>query len=47
MLPITDRQRLIREMILQLKTGHLERAYFQDKFKVDIRSAFGEGYRKL
>ena len=32
----TDRQRLIREMILQLKRGYLEVAYFRDKFDVNI-----------
>ena len=32
----TDRQRLIREMILQLKRGYLEVAYFRDKFNVNI-----------
>src|SRR5437763_4129722 len=31
-LPVTDRQRLIREMILQLKTGRLRAEYFQRKF---------------
>ena len=29
-------QRLIREMILQLKKGFLNRQYFQDKFEIDI-----------
>jgi len=32
----TDHQRLIREMILQLKRGYLEAGYFQSKFGVDI-----------
>ena len=32
----TERQLLIREMILQLKRGFLERSYFHDKFDVDI-----------
>ena len=32
----TDQQRLIREMILQLKRGYLEVAYFQNKFGVNI-----------
>ncbi len=45
-LPVTDRQRLIREMILQLKTGHLERSYFQRKFGVDILEQF-EGFAEL
>jgi oxygen-independent coproporphyrinogen-3 oxidase len=37
-LRITPRQALIREMILQLKRGFLDRAYFADKFGVDIVS---------
>ena len=45
--PTDERQRLIREMILQLKTGHLERDYFQNKFHVDISREFEKGYRKL
>ena len=32
----TGHQRLVREMILQLKRGYLEAAYFQRKFDVDI-----------
>jgi oxygen-independent coproporphyrinogen-3 oxidase len=32
----TAHQRLVREMILQLKTGHLNVGYFRDKFGVDI-----------
>ena len=32
----TPHQALIREMILQLKKGHLEITYFRDKFNVDI-----------
>lgn len=32
----TDHQRLIREMILQLKRGFLDTGYFQTKFGVDI-----------
>src|SRR5207248_6131352 len=31
-LPVTDHQRLVREMILQLKTGRLGVGYFRDKF---------------
>ncbi|RIK71633.1 MAG: coproporphyrinogen III oxidase, partial [Planctomycetota bacterium] len=33
---ITPHQALIRELILQLKKGYIERAYFQDKFGVDV-----------
>ncbi|MCA9199718.1 MAG: coproporphyrinogen III oxidase, partial [Planctomycetales bacterium] len=32
----TAHQRLIREMILLLKTGKLDRSYFQEKYDVDI-----------
>ncbi len=32
----TPHQLLVREMILQLKTGHLDVGYFRDKFGVDI-----------
>ncbi len=32
----TEHQCLIREMILQLKRGYLDRAYFDNKFNVDI-----------
>lgn len=46
-LPVTDRQRLIREMILQLKTGQLESAYFLKKFGVDIAREFDSPFRKL
>ena len=34
-------------MILQLKTGALERAYFQGKFGVDVAERFAEPLRKL
>jgi oxygen-independent coproporphyrinogen-3 oxidase len=33
---LSPRQRLIREMILQLKKGHLDGNYFRSKFGVDI-----------
>jgi oxygen-independent coproporphyrinogen-3 oxidase len=32
----TKHQSLIREMILQLKSGKLDRSYFQNKYEVDI-----------
>jgi oxygen-independent coproporphyrinogen III oxidase len=46
-LPVGSRELLIREMILQLKTGHLEPAYFRHKFDVDILSEFAEGFEQL
>jgi oxygen-independent coproporphyrinogen-3 oxidase len=45
--PVSPHQRLVREMILQLKTGGLESAYFQNKFGVDILTVFADGYRQL
>jgi oxygen-independent coproporphyrinogen-3 oxidase len=45
--PTSPRERLIREMILQLKTGHLEEGYFQAKFGVPILTEFKAGYAKL
>src|SRR5207237_8315884 len=35
-LPVRPRELLIREMILQLKTGRLESSYFQQKFGLNI-----------
>jgi len=46
-LPITPHQALIREMILQFKTGRLDPAYFQHKFSTDIRVAFAEAFAGL
>src|SRR5947209_5310107 len=46
-LPITDHQRLIREMILQIKTGKLDAAYFRNKFGVEIRQEFAEAFNSL
>ena len=43
----TEEERLVREMILQLKLGRIETAYFQNKFGVDILKRFGETYREL
>ena len=38
----TDHQRLVREMILLLKRGYLDRQYFKTKFGVDIVSQWQE-----
>ena len=43
-LPVPAHQRLIREMILQTKTGHLESTYFRQKFGVDIFAEFAPGF---
>jgi oxygen-independent coproporphyrinogen III oxidase len=45
--PTTPRERLIREMILQLKTGHIGTSYFQQKFGVNILNEFREPFQKL
>ncbi len=42
-----ERERLIREMILQLKLGQIQTAYFREKFGVDILHAFGDTYARL
>lgn len=46
-LPVTDRQRLIRETVLQLKTGHLDPEYFRRKFGVDVRDEFANAFTDL
>jgi oxygen-independent coproporphyrinogen-3 oxidase len=46
-LPVPPRQRLIREMILQLKTGHLESGYFRQKYGVDIFETFAGSFEQL
>jgi oxygen-independent coproporphyrinogen-3 oxidase len=46
-LPVTPRERLIREMILQLKTGRIEMPYFRDKFGVDILQEFKPAFEQL
>ncbi len=46
-LAMTDRQRLIRELILQLKTGRLELDYFRRKFGVDAGEAFADAFAGL
>ncbi len=45
--PTTPRDRLIREMILQLKTGHLRKEYFLQKYKIDILQEFHIGFQQL
>ncbi len=46
-LPVTDRQKLIRETVLQLKTGKLDPAYFRHKFGVDVRAEFANAFADL
>ena len=44
---MNDEERLVREMILQLKLGGLDPDYFQQKFKTDIRARFATALEKL
>jgi oxygen-independent coproporphyrinogen-3 oxidase len=36
----TEEERMIREFILQMKLGHVQREYFESKFGVDVRLRF-------
>jgi len=45
-LRITPHQRLVREMILQLKRGYLDGGYFQDKFDVHILDHWAEAWQQ-
>ncbi|HXD33716.1 MAG TPA: coproporphyrinogen-III oxidase family protein [Pyrinomonadaceae bacterium] len=44
---LTPKQKLIREMILQLKTGAIDRNYFQRKFDTDVWNEFQPIYNQL
>ena len=46
-LPLTPKQMLIREMVLQLKTGALDTHYFSRKFGVDVWKEFQSVYERL
>lgn len=46
-LPTTAHQRLVREMILQLKLGRIDAADFRKKFGVEIGREFGEAYQAM
>lgn len=46
-LPMTDEQKLIRELILQTKLGRVEAGYFQEKFGVDIFKHFQAAFDSL
>ena len=46
-LPVTDHQLLIREMILQLKTGQIDAGYFRQKFGEEILTVFRDAYASL
>ena len=40
-------QRLVREMILQLKLGRIDPGYFEDKFGADILTEFAPAFQRL
>lgn len=44
---LTPKQRLIREMVLQLKTGAIDTGYFQKKYGVDVWEEFLPVYQNL
>ncbi len=46
-LALTPKQKLIREMVLQLKTGNLDTSYFRAKFGVDVWKEFQPVYESL
>jgi oxygen-independent coproporphyrinogen-3 oxidase len=46
-LPLTPKQKLIREVILQLKTGALDTRYFHRKFGVDVWREFQSAFEQL
>jgi oxygen-independent coproporphyrinogen III oxidase len=43
----TDDERLVREMILQMKLGRVHKSYFKEKFGVDIQDRFAGSLSKL
>jgi oxygen-independent coproporphyrinogen-3 oxidase len=45
--PTTAKERLTREMILQLKMGKIKPAYFARKYDADILKIFGSQYEML
>jgi oxygen-independent coproporphyrinogen-3 oxidase len=46
-LSLTPKQKLIREMVLQLKTGVLDEGYFRGKFAVEIWNEFQPVFERL
>ena len=43
----TDEERLIRELVLQLKLGAIQPAYFLTKYGVDVRTRFVQAWASL
>jgi len=46
-LVLTPKQRLIREMVLQLKTGLLDEEYFRAKFGIEVWDEFRPAFERL
>jgi oxygen-independent coproporphyrinogen-3 oxidase len=46
-LTTTEEERVIRELILQMKLGQVRQRYFQDKFGIDVRQRFAIPLSKL
>lgn len=46
-LPTTPEERMIRELILQLKLGRVSQSYFREKFDVDPRTRFPNQFAEL
>ena len=43
----TNEERMIRELVLQLKLGSIRPSYFQNKYQVDVRSRFAPPFESL
>jgi oxygen-independent coproporphyrinogen-3 oxidase len=43
----TEEERMIRELILQLKLGRVSRSYFQQKFGVNLAQRFAQEWDDL
>src|SRR5262249_18385178 len=43
----TEEERMIRELILQWKLGHVNAGYFERKFGVEIHRRFSEAWAKM
>jgi oxygen-independent coproporphyrinogen III oxidase len=46
-LPVAPEELLVRELILQLKTGRLDARYFRDKFGTDVLATFADAFETL
>ena len=44
---LTEEERMIREFILQMKLGHVEAGYFEEKFGVSILERFASQLAEL